>query len=383
VDLGTGRSAKSVTVGDDHTCAVLDNGSVKCWGRNTHGVLGIGQGLIGGTTRGDGQGEMGDNLPVVDLGSGLSAKHISASRHHTCAVMDDDSVKCWGYNDQGQLGLGDKNDRGDDGGEMGNSLPAVDLGTGRTAKSIAAGFENACALLDDGFVKCWGYRISGRFLPNAKTGVLLRVDLGTGRSAVAISANYLHTCAVLDDSTLKCWGSNGWGQLGDGSAFFLTGDNGDNGGEMGDSLSAVDLGTGRSAKSVAAGSYHTCALLDDDSLKCFGSNYYGEQGKGDTLLTYRSGQLGDSMAAVDLGTGRSARSAVAVRSRTCVILDNGSVKCFGWNSKGQLGLGDTSNRGDGGGEMGDSLPAVDLGTVSVSGGNVFIFERGGWVAQRA
>ena len=71
---------------------------------------------------------MGDALPAVNLGTGRTAKMIGAGDHHTCAVLDDDSVKCWGRNDYGQLGLGDTSNRGDGPGEMGDNLPIVDLG---------------------------------------------------------------------------------------------------------------------------------------------------------------------------------------------------------------------------------------------------------------
>ena len=109
VDLGTGRTAKMISAGYAHTCAVLDDDSVKCWGRNNYGQLGFGD----TSNRGDGPGEMGDNLDAVDLGTGRTAKMISAGDVHTCAVLDDDSVKCWGDNDYGQLGLGDTSNRGD------------------------------------------------------------------------------------------------------------------------------------------------------------------------------------------------------------------------------------------------------------------------------
>ena len=99
---------------------------------------------------------MGDALPAVDLGPGRTAKMISAGYAHTCAVLDDDSVKCWGINNYGQLGYGDTARRGDDLGEMGDALDAVDLGTGRTAKMISAGKLHTCAVLDDDKVKCWG-----------------------------------------------------------------------------------------------------------------------------------------------------------------------------------------------------------------------------------
>jgi len=171
-----------------------------------------------------------------------------------------------------------------------------------------------------------------------------------------IATGTYHTCAILDDKSVKCWGDNGYGQLGLGDRIARGGAPG----QMGENLTAVDLGTGRSATAIAAGQSHTCAILDDASVKCWGDNYYGKLGLGDTNRRGdESGEMGDNLPAVDLGTGRSA-TAIAVGSQhTCAILDDKSVKC--WGSGSQLGLGDYNARGDASGEMGDNLPAVDLG----------------------
>jgi alpha-tubulin suppressor-like RCC1 family protein len=234
---------------------------------------------------------------------------ISAGQHHVCAVLDDDSVKCWGLNNRGQLGLGDSSNRGQLASQMGDDLDAVDLGTNRTAMMISAGGS--------------------------------------------------YTCALLDNDSVKCWGRNANGQLGHGDTL----DRGDGSGEMGDALPAVNLGTGRTAKMISAGYSHTCALLDDGSVKCWGLNDYGQLGLGE-FSNRGDGpdEMGDALPAVDLGTGRTAKMIDAGNYHACAVLDDDSVKCWGWNNYGQLGLGDTSNRGGSSGQMGDNLPAVDLGT---------------------
>ena len=125
VDLGTGWTVVEVAAGGGHTCARLEDGAVravKCWGLNNHGQLG----LEDMNNRGDEDGEMGDSLPAVDLGTGRSAVALALGDLFSCALLDDETVKCWGYN-IGRLGLGDKFDRGDAGGEMGDSLPEVPL----------------------------------------------------------------------------------------------------------------------------------------------------------------------------------------------------------------------------------------------------------------
>jgi alpha-tubulin suppressor-like RCC1 family protein len=135
----------TVSAGYEHACALLDDKSVKCWGGNWYGQLGLGDKKY----RGDGPGEMGDNLPTVDLGTGRTATAIATGAHHTCVILDDKSVKCWGAGYDGRLGLGDTNNRGDEPGEMGDNLPTVDLDTGRTATAITPGRDHTCVLLDD------------------------------------------------------------------------------------------------------------------------------------------------------------------------------------------------------------------------------------------
>ena len=365
VALGSAPADAVAVAGDNHTCALLDDGSVKCWGSNSLGQAGLGDTL----PRGDEPGEMGDSLPAVALGTNRTATAISAGDNHTCALLDDGSVKCWGYNASGQLGLGDKQPRGDGPGEMGDSLPAVALGTNRTAMAIATGAGYTCALLDDASVKCWGTNSFGQLGlgdtvdkgdgPNEMGDDLPVLMLGTNRTATAISAGDLHACALLDDASVKCWGTNGSGQLGLGDTIWR----GDGPGEMGDALPAVDLGTSRTATGVSAGNDHTCALLDDASVKCWGANSFGQLGLGDMFPHGdEPGEMGDLLPAVALGTNRTATEISAGRDHTCALLDDASVKCWGANSFGQLGLGDMFPHGDEPGEMGDLLPAVALGT---------------------
>lgn len=352
----------AISAGYYHSCALLPEGRVKCWGRNDSGELGLGD----QQTRGFGPNHMGDNLPAVDLGTGVKAIGIAAGTFHTCALLSNEKVKCWGGNGSGQLGLGDKNARGTGPNQMGDKLLAVDLGTGVTAKAIAAGYSHTCALLSDGAIKCWG---SGLLLglgttedhgsaPNEMGNNLPAVDLGTGVTATAITVGEIHTCALLSDGRVKCWGGNGVGQLGLGDQQ----DRGHQPNQMGDKLPAVNLGAGLKAKAISAGHAHTCALLSDDTVKCWGINDAGQlglddaQNRGDGL-----NEMGDDLPTVNLGVGVKPSAIVGGYKHTCALLTNGKVKCWGKNDDGQLGLGDTQTRGDGPNEMGN-LPSVDLGT---------------------
>jgi Ca2+-binding RTX toxin-like protein len=142
-----------VTVGATHTCVLLDSGDVACWGNGLYGQLANGTTAV---NRGDEPGELGDALPLVDLGTGRTATTLEARGLDVCALLDDGHVKCWGYNGYGQLGQGNTDNLGDDPAEVGDGLPVVDLGTGRTATAVFMGESHECARLDDGSVKCWG-----------------------------------------------------------------------------------------------------------------------------------------------------------------------------------------------------------------------------------
>ncbi|MCA9178676.1 MAG: hypothetical protein KDB14_29645, partial [Planctomycetales bacterium] len=364
VSLGTGQTAIAVAHGAYHACAILTGGSVKCWGSNGGGQLGLGD----TEDRSAGAGELGDTLPTVDLGAGRTAKSITAGGNFTCAILDNGSVKCWGSNNLGQLGLGDTNNRGDDAGEMGDSLPAVDLGAGRTAVQIAAGASHSCAILDDSTTKCWGYNVYGSLGlgdsarrgddPGEMGDALPAVDLGAGRHAVALSLGANLSCARLDNAAVKCWGHNGWGQLGQGDVSAR----GDGPGEMGDALAPVDLGAGHTALAMAAGGQHVCAILETGAVKCWGYNADGQLGVGDTNdRGDQSGEMGNGLPTVSLGTGHTAVRLVATYLNSCAELDDGSMKCWGANWSGMLGIGPSDNRGDEALDMGDNLPSFDFG----------------------
>jgi sulfur relay (sulfurtransferase) DsrF/TusC family protein len=161
-------------------------------------------------------------------------------------LLSSGAVKCWGENGDGQLGLGDTNSRGDGANEMGDNLLTVDLGSGVTATAIVGG--------------------------------------------------HLHTCALLSTGTVTCWGDDAVAQLGQGAG--VTYDNrGDGPGEMGSSLVAVNLGSGVTATAIAAGLYHTCALLSRGAVKCWGENWDGQLGLGDSpgRRGYTPRRMGDGL----------------------------------------------------------------------------------------
>lgn len=283
VDLGNGKTALSITAGQDFTCAVLDDRSIRCWGDNRRGQLGLGD----TKRRGTAPGQMGASLPSVDVAAS-SVSQLTSGAAHTCAILNTGRVKCWGDNISGQLGLGDRLRRGDDPGEMGASLPAIQFAPETVPSALSAGSDMTCAVFADKAARCWGLNTAGQagigndsYDPGSARGdiaALAAVDLGPNRRAALISGGGGHNCALLDDGDVKCWGFNGSGQLGTGD----TRARGASPSDMGDALPSVAFGK-RRALSVASGAEHTCALLDDNSVECWGANAEGQLGQGDRL----------------------------------------------------------------------------------------------------
>jgi alpha-tubulin suppressor-like RCC1 family protein len=365
LSLGTGRTPVQIASGRYHACALLDNDSVKCWGGNASGQLGLGN----TAARGDGPGESGDALTAVSLGTGLVVEQLASNNITTCARFTTGQVKCWGEGAAGRAGSGGTADLGVAAGQMGDALPFVALGTGRTAVDLAVAGSSACVLLDNATVKCWGEATNGQLglgsvsargdQPGEMGDFLPTVDLGTVGEVVDLVAGVFHTCARFADGRVKCWGFNNAGQLGYGDVL----NRGDNGGEMGNALPFVDLGTGRRAIELALGRFHTCALLDDATVKCWGDGAFGQLGQGDSRdRGDHPGETGDALRAVPLQGPTEVLHIDAGWYHTCAVLACGEVKCWGNNDSGALGLGDTSLRGDGLSEMGGFLPTVDLGT---------------------
>ena len=356
------------------TCAIVDSGQLRCWGQNSAGASNCpacagGQLGLGDTIdRGADPQSMGAYLPNVQLGSGRTVLKVGGGVSHRCVILDDHSVKCWGDNGVGQLGLGNSSSYGDKPGAVGDALPTVNLGAGRTAYQIWGGRSSTCVKMDNAQVLCWGYNADGELGlgdPNDRGNTpdsmqnLPTLNLGTGRTVMSMGVGEWHLCAVLDDATVKCWGYNGEGLLGLGDKLSR----GNQPNQMGDNLPTVDLGSGRTGLMMTAGINHTCALLDNHQVKCWGQGSNGCLGyENDTDLGDDPGEMGDNLPYVNLGTDRTATFLMAGLVHNCALLDNGSIKCWGQNSDGRLGTGDARYYGLSANSMGDYLPAVNLPT---------------------
>jgi alpha-tubulin suppressor-like RCC1 family protein len=361
-------TAVAVAAGVSHTCALLTGGSVRCWGSNSDGQ--IGAGTIGV-----------DNLTPVVVSGVTAAVAIVAGTNHTCALLAGGTVACWGGNDSGQLGIGTSGaDR---------LTPATVITSPSTpltnVVAITAGSLYTCALQAVGSVRCWGNNVFGQLGTGDMAPSSVPVGVVGLSNAVAITAGgFFHTCALLASGTARCWGANSNGQLGDGTttnrltpvtvrdatgsiltiAVAITNKgphtcallaNGtarcwgaNNSGQFGNgtttsSSTAVAVGTFfnslTNAVAITGGSGHTCALLADGSAKCWGLNTSGQLGISNTAPSNTA-----PTAVLGGGGSISARDIAAGRNHTCAVRANGTVACWGSNASGQLGDGTTTTR---------------------------------------
>jgi alpha-tubulin suppressor-like RCC1 family protein len=303
--------AVTVASGRQHSCAITVNGNVRCWGRNGHGQLGDGTNT---------------DQPTPTQVKNLTAKAIaiSAGDEHTCIVTEDYQARCWGRNDHGQLGTGSIADR---------NVPQ-DINLNGDVIAISAAAAHTCALIRDGGVNCWGDNSFGQLGDGTTELRLSPVTVGNLSNAKAISAggayadeNGLlaeHTCALIgDDLTaldVSCWGSNQFGQI---ALSVAT-----------NQLQATQVITGANAIQLSAGGAHTCILLNDHRVQCWGLNNLGQLGDGSFVdRATPTGALIEDVQAIDAGS-----------AHTCALLANGTVKCWGNNLKGQLGDATTISR---------------------------------------
>ena len=200
-----GEAGTQISIGNEYSCALTQDGTVACWGRNEHGQLGDGT-----TTN--------RSVPVAVTGGALAGKtvtHVATSAWHSCALTQDGNVACWGGNDYGQLG---------DGTTTNSSVPiAVTAGVlaGKTITRIAIGAWHSCALTSDGVVVCWGYNYDGQLGDGTTTNRSVPVAVTGGALAGKIVTHFatgsVHSCALTSDGVVACWGANVYGTLGDGT----------------------------------------------------------------------------------------------------------------------------------------------------------------------
>ena len=291
----TGR----IAAGDKHTCAIAVNDIIWCWGDN--GSSQLGSAVFPGT-------ESLEPIQTTALPGSRIARRIVAGANHTCVLATDGTVWCWGQNGNGNLGDGSFLNQGD----------PVQVVLAGTATMIAAGGSTTCAALSDNSLKCWGKGSSGQIGNGAallSNGTPVFTSLVPDSFTVAhIEIGTTHSCAISVAGAAWCWGQSTYGRLGTTASTNAVTPSG-----------TASLGS--TASEVAAGGAHTCALLTNGLVSCFGYN--------------NMGQLGQALATASSSTptlvtlAETATHVTAGSQFTCVLLSTAAVHCFGDNADSQ------------------------------------------------
>lgn len=349
---GLDKGVVALSLGAVHSCALLDSGSVRCWGANGQGQLG--------------DGSRSDRLvavAVTGLGSGIASIH--AGSEHTCAVATSGAVSCWGDNDFGQLGDGSRIDRltpvalvgnvqqfsrvsaaarhtcgisiagamlcwgdlilGGDPDTDGSLVPRPVRNLPPGFSALVSGVFHSCALGNDARVRCVGDNASGQFgVGDLRDSFEAETTVGLAPGANVLGAGGFHTCAASADAGLQCWGLNTSGQLGiDSTTLRLT--------------PTPVSGLEADVVAVASGGYHGCALTSTGAVKCWGQNNQDQIGDG----TEQARLTAVGVTGLDAGV----RALAVGVDHSCVITAARRAKCWGANFDGRLGTGDDLNRG--------------------------------------
>ncbi|GIV95656.1 MAG: hypothetical protein KatS3mg057_0313 [Herpetosiphonaceae bacterium] len=299
----------ALSAGGSHSCALLADGTARCWGYNYSGQLGDGT-----TVSSPSPVVVGGATPLTDIVA------LSAGGYHSCALLADGTARCWGNNWAGQLGDGTTTDSASPV-VVGGATPLMDI------VALSVGGYHSCALVADGSARCWGANWSGQLGDGTSTSSPLVVGGATPLTDImALSAGDAHSCALLSDGTARCWGANWYGQLGDGTTT--------------DSASPVVVGGTSPLTDIvalSAGGVHSCALLADGTARCWGNNWYGQLGDGTTTSSPSPVVVGGATPLTDI---------VALSAgwyHSCALLADGTARCWGDNYSGQLGDGTTTS----------------------------------------
>jgi len=316
VDVRNIRSAVAVASGVRHSCAVLDNGDIRCWGGNAYGQL-------GNNSSGN---SAGSSIPVA-VASISNGSSIASGDEFSCAVLTDGTVKCWGRGSNGQLGNASSGPGADQDTPVSISLSDY------TAGMVSAGANQACIvdnynLLVNPLARCWGNNTSGQLGDGSNTlrssPVKVRNSGNSGSLAgvISISTGGNHSCAAISTGLVYCWGANNKGQIGK-----LPGSpNSANVAQKVSLFGSILPGV----TAVSAGANHSCALTDNRQIWCWGDNTYGQLGRGvSTIADYNPVKVTGINTAIAIGSGEF---------HSCALLENRSVRCWGRNNHKQLGV---------------------------------------------
>lgn len=340
--VDVGGYATSVASGENHTCALTLTGEVYCWGRNDRGQLGYGNDL----DIGDDPDETPASYGPVDVGA--PAVRIATGRAHTCALLADGDLRCWGEGNRGQLGLGEGFAGTVGQGKMPYlrpiSTPPIVWAEDQKTRAVFAAGDFSCVVNLTGDVHCWGGNDDGQLGLSSTAEVGIEEHPSKSGAALldspisTVGLGPSHACGITKTGRIRCWGGADYGQLGYGSTETYGDDEAPFDGE-------VHVG-GLTALSITAGNEFSCALLSDATVRCWGRSNEGQLGYGSTET------IGDDEVPADwdeFGAIKILEHATSIssgRAHTCARTADARLHCWGRGAEGQLGYGSTQNVGD-------------------------------------
>jgi cysteine-rich repeat protein len=323
-DIDLGGPAIDISAGGFHTCAVLEGGAVRCWGRSDFGQLGY--------ANTDSVGDDETPASAGDVNLGANAARVFTGTQSTCALLTDGNIRCWGI--AGATGYPGGETIGDD--ETPASMGNVDVGG--TVETLGLG-GNTCAVLTGGALQCWGGNGNNQLGDPTAVGAYgddetpaEAPNVPLGALAAGVDNGSTRVCALTTVGEVRCWGSAGSGGLGYGDTETI-----------GDDETPADAGSislGGTATDVYVGANHFCALIDNGDVRCWGLPDNGELGLGNNNTVLTPSDVGP----IDLG-GTAVQLDLDFR-HACVLLDTGGVRCWGSGLFGVLGRGNTDPIGD-------------------------------------
>ncbi|MFN3258845.1 MAG: RCC1 domain-containing protein [Ilumatobacter sp.] len=288
--------ARSLALGEEHACALLGNGTVTCWGANDYAQLG--RGTTGGT----------EFAPGIVPGL-ANVVQITSGGYHTCAVINDGTISCWGDNNEGKVGI-------DPASSSVVSSPTAVAGVVDVVEASTS-LGNTCALDGGGDAYCWGDGDEGALGNGTNDSSFVPLLVPFSGPVADVAAGDLYLCAALQSGTVECVGDGSDGQLGDGNAT-----------QSYTIVEVVDIDT---AVQLALGYSTACARLADGSIQCWGEGQRGRLGNG-----VDSGDNVEQPTPVDVEGIDDAVEIVGHADHHCVLRATGAVSCWGDASGGQL-----------------------------------------------
>jgi alpha-tubulin suppressor-like RCC1 family protein len=315
---------QAVALGSENSCMIADGTSVQCWGLNKNGEAG--PWLPTGVNTDQHLKPVCSNLP-----SEATGKAIAAGTGHSCAILSDSSVWCWGFNDFGQLGPAAVDSATGLPLQKSSAVQVQGLPNGDPPVQIVAGGSDTCVTLASGTLWCWGSNQTGILGTGTADNLAHPIPSMVQNVQPVVQASIgplgSYMCAVLSPGFVSCWGT-----------FNTSGVLGPQQVQLDGQLQPVS-----NAVFVSAGDNHSCLILravgsDPGGLFCWGSNVEGQLGTGTATPT-----ITNSGAAIKATAVPNQLSSVACgTSSTCALTGDGTVLCWGANDRGQVGIGNTS-----------------------------------------